>query len=127
MKNRLASVVALAALAGFAWFVIYMLQLSSATEVAWARAVYVFGGVEAIAFAAAGFLFGREVHRERAEQAEKRADQSEQGAANGRSLAEVIRAKRTAFAAKTPVLGASSPAQQTAQAELDELIAVANQ
>jgi hypothetical protein len=51
-----------------------MLGQVEAEEGAWLRVLYLFSGVEAIAFAAAGFLFGREVNRARAEQAESRAD-----------------------------------------------------
>ncbi len=67
-----------AVLLGFAALVVYMLGLLSADETTWSRALYLFAGVEAIAFAAAGYVFGREVHRTRAEQAEARAHQAEQ-------------------------------------------------
>jgi len=40
------------------------------TDAQWNRYVYLVNGVEAIVFAAAGFLFGREVNRQRAENAE---------------------------------------------------------
>ncbi len=73
------------------------------TEIEWGRNVYLYGGLEALAFAAAGFLFGREVHRQRAERAERHADSAQRdansarnaaatSAANGRALAEGVRA-----------------------------------
>ncbi|ADD27261.1 hypothetical protein [Meiothermus ruber] len=65
-------------LLGFAALVVYMLGLLTADETTWGRALYLFAGVEAIAFAAAGYLFGREVHRARAEQAEARAHHAEE-------------------------------------------------
>ena len=45
-------------------------------EEEWARLVYLLSGVEAIAFAAAGYFFGREVNRARAEAAEEDANVS---------------------------------------------------
>jgi hypothetical protein len=42
--------------------------------------VYIFGSVEAIAFTAAGYFFGKEVHRERAENAEKSAEKNREKA-----------------------------------------------
>jgi hypothetical protein len=44
----------------------------------WERLVYIFGAIEAVAFTAIGWVFGREVNRQRAETAEKRADGAEQ-------------------------------------------------
>lgn len=49
----------------------------SAVEVTWSRLVFLYGGLEAMAFAAAGYLFGREVNRARAETAEARADEAQ--------------------------------------------------
>jgi len=63
----------------------------------WDRAIYLLNGIEAVAFAAAGFLFGSKVNRERAEQAEKRADEVEKKngelettATRGRQLAAQV-------------------------------------
>ncbi|WP_353508005.1 hypothetical protein [Intrasporangium sp.] len=74
------------------------------TESAWLRIVFVVQGVEAIAFTAIGWLFGREVHRGAAEAAKEQADEAKQeavGAAeratvaerDGWRLAEAIRAR----------------------------------
>ncbi len=60
-------------LVAFAVLVIGMFQKLTAAENEWTRAIYLYTGVEAIVFAAAGFLFGREVNRQRAESAEKTA------------------------------------------------------
>jgi hypothetical protein len=89
-KDYVSYVVAILALVFFVWFIYYMLGLKASPEGEWTRSVYLFAGVEAIAFAAAGFLFGREVNRQQAENSEINA----QRAANGRALAEVIRTKR---------------------------------
>jgi Kef-type K+ transport system membrane component KefB len=75
-KNQLAGVVTAVVLAGFAAFIVYLLVDISAGETAWSRRTYLFAAVEAIAFAAVGWLFGKEVHRERAETAEKKASSS---------------------------------------------------
>lgn len=44
------------------------------TEMVWSRYAYIVGGLEAIVFAAVGWLFGREVNRGTAEVAKKQAD-----------------------------------------------------
>ena len=80
---------------------------SQITPETWARYMYLFSGLEAIAFAAAGFLFGREVNRQRADRAEQSAAQSQAIAfeaqstaaaseANGQALAEGVRALHAA-------------------------------
>jgi hypothetical protein len=62
-------------------------------ETEWARLAWVFASVEAIAFGAAGALFGSSIQRERAEKAEEAASTNAQDAANGRALAEAIKAE----------------------------------
>jgi hypothetical protein len=60
----------------------------------WERLVYVFGAFEAIAFAAIGWVFGTEVNRQRADNAEERAGQAEQEKdtekEKGRTLAGMV-------------------------------------
>lgn len=84
-----------------------MMGETKSPELEWSRATYLFAGVEAIAYAAAGFLFGREVHRQRAEQAEQRADKAQAHATKatekateetvkGQTLKWVINVKRSA-------------------------------
>lgn len=80
-KETLAGLVTLLALAGFSAFIIYLLFDIGAKDPVWSRRTYLFAAVEAVTFAAVGWLFGKEVHRERAEAAEKRADSSETKAA----------------------------------------------
>lgn len=77
-RDRATLWIGAAVLGGFAVLVVYMLSLLASSETTWSRALYLFSGVEAIAFAAAGYLFGREVNRQRAESAEWRASQAEQ-------------------------------------------------
>jgi hypothetical protein len=60
----------------------------------WERWVYVFGAAEAIAFAAIGWVFGKEVNRQRAESAEDRAKAAEgektEEKAKGATLAGMV-------------------------------------
>ena len=77
----------------FFGLIIYLLAHIAMSELQWTRAVYLFGGVEAIAFAAAGFLFGKEVHRERADKAEERADKAEVGATEAKERAVAAETK----------------------------------
>jgi hypothetical protein len=60
-------------------------------EAMWMRMLHLFTGVETIAFAAAGFFFGREVNRARAESAEKQAAQESHRAAD--AMAEAAKAE----------------------------------
>jgi hypothetical protein len=50
-------------------------------ETAWARWTFLLAGIEAVAFAGAGWLFGREVHRAQVESAQAQADQAQEQAA----------------------------------------------
>lgn len=111
LKDKMAPIVGLCALVVFFLFIYYMLGRIETSEVEWARATYLFNGVEAIAFAAAGYFFGKEVHREQAKNAEKRATDAENRAIDaenkavgantkGKVLAEVIAAKAKAHLPK---------------------------
>jgi hypothetical protein len=70
-------------------------EADTASSESWERWVYVFGAAEAIAFAAIGWLFGREVNRERAEKAEDKADEAQAKAQEelqkGSTLAGMVR------------------------------------
>ena len=75
-----------------------------AEETRWTRLAWVFASVEAIAFGAAGALFGSSIQRQRAERAEEEAAEHRGAAANGRALAELIKADAPADGA-----GAAAP------------------
>jgi hypothetical protein len=60
----------------FGYYLVDNADTTNQTE--WERWVYVFGAAEAIAFAAVGWVFGKEVNRERAESAENRAKTAEE-------------------------------------------------
>lgn len=81
------------ALVVFALFTAYMVsQADNGNDVTWTRLAWIFSSVEAIAFAAAGALFGAQVHRERAEKAEEEARKHSEDAAKGRALAATLKA-----------------------------------
>jgi hypothetical protein len=69
---------AVIALIAFGFLVRDMLDNVADDPLVWARRMAIFGSVEAIVFAAAGFLFGREVNRQRAENAEESAESAQE-------------------------------------------------
>jgi hypothetical protein len=128
---------AIGILLAFVVALVYLFVLApKVPEVLWERYIYLYGAVEAIAFAAAGFLFGREVNRQRAEKAEEtahqkteEASQAKEGAAaanaNGQALKKAIIAKLA-----TPTTdalygslgeGNAKAVQTVAQSQLQEL------
>ena len=131
-------VTALLILAGFAAFVYYALgALLDAPDLRWTRAVYLLSGVEAVVFAAAGFLFGRDVNRSRAENAEvqlnearKEVRAAEEKNSKGKALALAVLAKADNLnRTKGQLYGtlAVPEATQYLQADLQELTILANQ
>lgn len=81
---------AIAVLLSFSCFVVFMLTQVGAAELRWTRLAWVFASVEAIAFGAAGALFGSSIQRARAENAEAEARRNADEAANGRALASAV-------------------------------------
>jgi hypothetical protein len=90
--SGVALVAALVVLVAFAVLVGVLISQVDTGETRWARLAWVFASVEAIAFGAAGALFGSSIQRQRAERAETEAAEHREAAANGRALAEVIKA-----------------------------------
>lgn len=86
------------AFAVFAIFLVTNADTENSSE--WERWVYVFGAVEAIAFAAVGWMFGKEVNRERAEAAEETANEAQENEkkerAKGSTLAGMVAAGASA-------------------------------
>jgi uncharacterized integral membrane protein len=129
-KEVVAYIVSIIVLVGFAVFIVHLLNSTAAAELQWQRAVYLFSGVEAIAFAAAGFLFGREINRKRAERAEKEGDTAKQeaktaekNALRGKALFEYIKAKAEGQRDKAEPYGAlgGDKAQQVIKADFKEM------
>ncbi|MEU4769131.1 hypothetical protein AB0H12_38395 [Actinosynnema sp. NPDC023794] len=77
-QGLVAPIMGILILAGFGLFVLYMLGRLDLGETAWARAIYLFSGVEAVAFSAAGYFFGTQVQRGKVEEAKKEAQTAEQ-------------------------------------------------
>jgi cell shape-determining protein MreC len=95
-------------LVGFAILLIYVTKRASTKDqTLWDRLIYVYGSLEAMAFAVIGAVFGTTVQRQVTNQANKRADangkqaqaersradQHQKDATNGRALAGVIKAE----------------------------------
>lgn len=106
LKDLLAPFVAIVIIVGFIASIIFLLVQTSVSDLQWARDVYLFGGIEAIAFAAAGFLFGTQVQRqhiqgadERAKQANDRAQQSDERAMSATADAAATKARAESLAA----------------------------
>src|SRR5262245_3036664 len=80
-------IVAVGAILVWVAFLIVMVFAADGTDLRWTRLSYVFGSVEAIAFAAAGALFGVTVQREQVKKAEEKAEANQVDANNGLTLA----------------------------------------
>lgn len=80
-----AAVLTLVLWAGFT--VLMIVNTGTDNDIQWTRLAYLFASVEAVAFGAAGALWGTSINRQRAEQAEQRASTNEREAASGRALA----------------------------------------
>lgn len=100
-------VVAIAVLVGFGAMVVYVMMRADADEQTWTRLAWLLSSVEALAFGAAGAVFGASVQRERAVAAEQRADENERDAVAGRTLAETIKAGAKARRRAAPPEGAA--------------------
>jgi len=79
-KQIIAAVAGVAIVVIFVWFNIYLLIRTGSADLEWARAIYLLHGLESIAFVATGFVIGRDVHRRRAEQAEKAVQNAQESA-----------------------------------------------
>ncbi|WP_407776604.1 hypothetical protein [Actinophytocola sp.] len=91
--------VAVAVIAVWLGFLIWLVVDADADEVTWSRLLVVLGSVEAVAFAAVGALFGTTVQRQRVadlktrtDAAELRADANQTAAINGHKLAAAVKA-----------------------------------
>ncbi len=94
------AVVILIALAGL---IAYLLcRVDQFTDQQWLRAIYLLTGVEAVAFAAAGYIFAAQVQRSQLESARQDAKRNESAAVKGELLAEEVQAAaaRASFAAR---------------------------
>ncbi len=101
-KNGVAVWVAVLAVVALGVTAIWMFRHLGNTN--WDRSVYVFGAIEALAFSGAGFLWGKEVHREAAQTAKDDAKDAKDDA------------KATKADAKADVKAAQNKAEQLMEA-----------
>jgi hypothetical protein len=117
IKGWIAPIVAVLILIALAFLYIFLLKNVNAVSETWQRLTYLLEGIEAIAFAAMGYLFGSEVHRKQAEdakegeqQAKEDADKANQRASNAEVGVAEVEAKGNAL--KVSIL-AKFQAQET--------------
>lgn len=134
-RDSLAAVVAVCGLLVFLILVILMFAQRGGSQTAWDRLVYLLTGVEAVAFAGAGWVFGKEVHRGEVQRAEnqvktekQRADQAQEDArdANKTAQAERLRGARIAQAVQTASAQVRQPARRGGETDVSASIAGAN-
>jgi hypothetical protein len=129
---------AIVVLAAWLLFLGIMTLHTNAAELEWARLTAILGSLEAVAFGAAGALFGVTIQRqrvddakehaakaeERAEVAHKKAEEQTSAAANGKALAAAIKSR-----AKPGVLGQGLERVSTVQSQGadDELVTLARE
>jgi hypothetical protein len=112
--TRGAFVVAVIVLVAWSAFTLDMIISSGTAELHWTRLAWLFSSVEAVAFGAAGAIFGSSVQRQRAEQAEHVARQNVQDAQRGRALAETLKADADSTAGLGSLIGAGPGGGQAA-------------
>lgn len=109
-RDSLAAVVAVCALLAFLALVLLMFLQRGSSETTWSRLVYLLTGLEAVSFAGAGWIFGKEVHKAEVQRAEQEvqtqrqlASESEDKARNASEVAhaEKVRGVRLAQAVET--------------------------
>lgn len=91
---------------------VFLMRRTGDPEVTWSRLAWVFSSVEAVAFGAAGLLFGVTVNRQRAERAEARADANQKDADRGRSLAAALKAEEPTVVKESGVASIQSGARE---------------
>jgi hypothetical protein len=120
-------VVAVCALLVFLVLVTLMMTQRDGSDTAWNRLVYLLTGVEAVAFAGAGWVFGKEVHRAEAQAAAEqvqtergRASQAEDSArqASDTAQAERLRGARLVQAVETARAQQRQPARRGEEQEV---------
>lgn len=96
--GSLEKAIAVVLIALFVIFIVVLVFLRASPH--WDRLIFLFGGLEALVFAAAGALFGTGVQRAQTVQAQQvasqerqRADANESDAVHGQAIAAMVRAK----------------------------------
>src|SRR5262249_51908680 len=100
---------ALVVLVAWLLFLGFLARHTGATDTEWARLIAILGSLEAVAFGAAGALFGVTIQRQRVQDAKERADKADErtteafkkadanaaAAARGQALASAIKSRAT--------------------------------
>jgi hypothetical protein len=110
---KLASAVTVAAVLAYVIAVVLLwAKADHARDLTWARQTFLLAGIEAITFAAIGWLFGREINRARAERAEVAEQEAKSDADHAKTQASAAMATgsalRRAIAAQAGVRPESS-------------------
>ena len=121
---------AIFAIAVWVGFSIFLIARAGTSETEWARIAWVFGSIQAVAFAAAGALFGTAVQQQnvnnaqqQAESAKKDADRQREAATKGRALATMVQAEVAAQPASDAEIPQRRDAAISADAEsADQLL-----
>jgi hypothetical protein len=96
--------------AGYGVFTWWMIRQAGQSEVNWSRLVYLYQGVEAIVFAAAGVIFGTSIHRAQLDDARRSEREARQHASNEQSAGEVGRGLDAALRADpSRLVGSDAP------------------
>jgi hypothetical protein len=128
LKSNVALGVAVFILLATTTLIAFLIFHVSTDEETWKRYTYLLTGVEAVVFAAVGWLFGKEVHREQAEKAEmSRKEAEEKGreasekaageAEKGRGLARAVLAAAEQESGQQEILESVG----TTEADLEEM------
>jgi hypothetical protein len=96
--NTFKAIVTVVLMTAFAALIVFLLGEVGVSQVSWERYVYLLSGVEAVVFAAVGWLFGKEVHREQAQKAEAKAEDASAKHVVAASEAATEKAKGLALA-----------------------------
>ena len=87
VRDAIAILVGVFFLMLFSCIIVFMLSQTGLSELRWTRALYLLSGIEAVAFAAAGFFFGGTISRKETDRAAERAAQAADDAAGAREEA----------------------------------------
>jgi len=130
MKDNLALFVAVIALVALGAGGSYLASQIAASDLHWARLQYLFGAIEAVAFAAAGWLWGKEVHREPASKAFAALEAKGEATGKLKTLADAVVANVGAINQVHDDIGGGHDALaaahvKAARSSLDALLALA--
>jgi hypothetical protein len=120
---------AIVLVAGFVLFCVALaIAAPSASENTWNRWIFLFGAIEAVGFTAVGWLYGAEVHRGKAAQAQADADRARDEAEEARletqkSTAWAADLERRGFALAETVRGISRVGASLVRDDDEELLA----